>query len=321
MAILKLPDELLLEIFSPLFVPPSATPSDDTRRHHPDGAALPRVSRRFYRLATPGVYTHLDVNFDNPPSNAVLLHRTLSENAGLRSYCRSLRLTLPDPDAETVNGTTGDERAAGMQAAMDMATDLVSWMTHTEDLSVNGHFTHPKTDATMWSLVHTAGRHMSKLEKLSLGKQVWLERVCKVLSEVKQLRTLEIGIGVVMGGHFTHVMALPEGEQVGSSPVTSLSIDYLLALPGNLDRLLLLPAKLEQFAFNGMSPGCYWTWPLSDMISALEPHQTTLRTLHVASGRASGDATNDNSLENQLEGLDLGAFTKFEGITFIAAPI
>ncbi|KAK4203478.1 hypothetical protein QBC40DRAFT_274841 [Triangularia verruculosa] len=319
MTILELPDELLLEIFNPLFVPPSGTPSNKTRRHHQDGAVLPKVCRRFHRLATSSVYTHLDVNFDTSDSSAVLLHRTLSENAELRPYCRTLRLSLPDPDADIINGTSGDERLAGLQAAMLTSMGLVRWLVNTRDLSIDGYFIHPKIEALTWSLVHRAGQHMGRLEKLILGGQVGLERVCEMLCAIKQLRTLEIDIGVIYG-HFTQIMALPEQKQMGSSSITSLSINYLLAHPGNLGRLLLMPANLEHFAFNGMSPGCYWSWPLTDLVSALEPHQTTLQTVHVASGKASSDATNDNILEDQLERLDLGAFTKLEGITLVEAP-
>jgi hypothetical protein len=317
MVILELPDELLLEIFHSLFLPPpSTTPSGETQRHRPHGAALLKVSRRFRRLATPGLYTHLDVNFDDCHSSAALLHRTLSENAELRPYCRSLGLTLPDPDAEPINGTAAGELSAAAQEAMNMASELITWLENTRDLSISGYFIHPKTHVAMWSLARNAAAHMAKLERLSLGKQVWLERVCELLGGVKQLRTLEIGIGVIVED-----IAPPAPELVGSSSVTSLSVDYLLAAPANLNRLLLIPAALKHFAFKGMAPGCYWSWPLDQFVAALEPHQNTLRTLRVASARASGNQTNGNSLEDEVEGVDLGGFRELEGITFVAAPV
>ena len=313
MGILNLPDELLLNIFNRLFTQPqSSTPSGETKRHRPDGAALPQVSRRFHRLATPGLYTHLDVNFDDSHSRATLLYRTLSENPELRPYCRSLRLVLPDPDAETTSGPTSDELSS---EAITTAARMISDLPNTRDLSISGYFTHPQTHEATWALARSAGYNMPQLEKLSLGKQVWIERVRELLGEAKQLKTLEIGIGCVAEG-----IILPAPEMVGSSSVTSLSIDYLLALPGKLDRLLFIPAKLEHFAFKGMYPGCYWGWPLGQMIAALQPHRTTLRTLRVASARASGDVHSDVSLEDQVGDVDLSGFTELEGITFVAAP-
>jgi hypothetical protein len=321
MAILTLPDEILLEIFNNLSIPPPPTaPSGDPKRCSPEGVALLKVSRHFHRLATPGLYTHLDVHFSDADSgdricSAALLHRTLSENPGLRPYCRTLRLTLPDPDYK-IQGHASDQPSAAVQNAMWMAFDMTTWLENTRDLFINGYFIHPKTHVATWDLVHSAGIHMPRLEKLSFGKQVWIERVCEVLVEMKQLRTLEIGIGVAA------VDIIPPAlELIGSSSVTSLSVDYLLALPGNLERLLLVPAALEHFAFRGMAPGCYWSWPLSQMVAALEPHQNSLRTFQVASGRASGDVNNDHSLEDQVDDVDLSGFRQLEGIQFVAAPV
>ncbi|KAK5659551.1 hypothetical protein OQA88_753 [Cercophora sp. LCS_1] len=317
MAILNLPDELLLDIFGHLFTqPPSTIPSDpETKRHRPDGAALPKVSRRFHRLATPGLYTHLDVNFNDSPSSATQLHRTLSEHPSLRPYCRSLRLTLPDPDADAAerDGDMTNEELS--QAATSMATDITTWLSNTRDLSITGYFTRAETHAASWALVQHAGRNMPQLETLSLGKQVWVERVCELLSEFKQLRTLEIGLGCVVED-----IIPPTPELVGSSAVTSLSIDYLLAVPGNLDRLLLIPAALEHFAFRGMAPGCYWSWPLAGMIEALEPHRESLRTFKIASARASGNQRDPETLEDQVQDIDLSGFVRLGGIEFLAAP-
>lgn len=330
MTLLQLPDELLLEIFKPLFSPApapaiTAWASDPETRgwHAPDAAALPKVSRRFYRLATPGLYTHLTINFDAFPTNAARLYRTLSENPELRTYCRSLRIVLPD--TRHYVPVPGDPLAARLQAGYDVQTEIVSWLTNVKDLSVTGHFHSPRLEKATWDLVLAAGQHMPKLEKLSLGVQVGLERLCEVLGEIKQLRTLEIGIGVVMGASgfgvdFTYVMPSPRAEQVGSSAVTSISMDCLLAATSNLDRLLLVPARLEHFAFKGMAPRSYFSGRLSHMISALEPHKATLQTLHVASGRASGFDDLETHLEDEVKDLDLGGFTELKGITFIAAP-
>lgn len=352
MTILKLPDEILLEIFKPLFIPPYPTPLSSNaapKRQVADGAALPKVSRRFYRLSTPAFYTHLNLDFETCPQTAVLLHRTLLENPELRSYCRSLRLTLPDPDAiEPASGTghyydegrdaeRGTEKRLSLETCMEIATDLVTWMTNTRDLCVIGYFTHPQTEAGTWSLVHTATQRMPQLEKLSLGKQVWLERVCNLLSSLSnsepkqqpQLRILEIGIGVIgtwdQGGggvDFNRIMTLPEAEQIGSSPITSVSIDYLLARPENLGRLLLLPTKLEHFAFKGMSPGCYFSWPLVSLVSALESQKTSLRTVQVASGSPTDVDMPIRSAEDQVKDLpeDLAWFKKLAGLTFTTPP-
>lgn len=51
-----------------------------------------------------------------------------------------------------------------------------------------------------------------------------------MLVEVQQLRTLEIGIGVAVED-----VIPPAPELVGSSSVTSISVDYLLVVPGNLE--------------------------------------------------------------------------------------
>ncbi|KAK0622506.1 hypothetical protein B0T14DRAFT_601249 [Immersiella caudata] len=321
MAILRLPDELLLDTFGYLFLPPpSVPPSAEAKPHRPDGASLPNVCRRFHRLATPGLYTHLRFNFEESPSSATQLYRTLSEKPELRPHCRSLRLTLPDPDADLEehmrNGGRLGEVSDATKEIMSMASEMMSWLENARDLFISGYFIHHKTHLATWALVRSAGVHMSKLENLSLGKQVFVERVCDLLVEMKQLRTLEIGIGVAVED-----ITPPAPEVVGSSSVTSISVDYLLAVPENLERLLLLPAALEHFAFRGMSPGAYWSWSLPRMIGAVEPHRDTLRTLQVASGRASGDDYNPHSLEDEVEDVDLSGFKELREITFVAAPV
>lgn len=161
---------------------------------------------------------------------------------------------------------------------------------------------------------------MPKLGKLSLGPQVYIERVCEVLEEMKQLRTLQVGILALRLLNYQQVIPMPRREQIGCSSVTFLAIDYLIARPENLVPLLLLPARLEHFAFNGMAPGCYWAWPLQELITAVEPHQASLRTLRVASGvRMFND---DESLQDQAERLDLASFTELVGgVTFVDPPV
>ncbi|KAM7205151.1 hypothetical protein V8F20_003288 [Naviculisporaceae sp. PSN 640] len=323
MSILQLPDELLLEIFKPLFATaPLTIPVQEEGSpgwHPPIWAALPKVSRRFYRLATPCIYTHLHMNYEKFPANTALLYRTLSENPELRSYCRSLQLTLKYPHAGT------DRLADGSHAAADQAVELVGWLKNVKDLCVMAPFTHPTLGTATWALVRAAGRDMPQLEKLCLGSQLDLESLCEVMSEIKQLRTLEIGVGCVWGASgivadYTRVMTSPKPEQVGSSLVTSLTMHYLLADYGNLFRLLLAPARLEHFAFKGMPHRSYYSGSLSDLISALEPHKTSLRTIQVASGRASGFADLETSLEDEVKDLDLSGFTELKSITFTAAP-
>ncbi|KAK4441991.1 hypothetical protein QBC34DRAFT_419389 [Podospora aff. communis PSN243] len=320
MAMLALPDELLLEIFNNLFLPPPPSPpSGDPKRHCAEGAALPKVCRRFHRLATPGLYTHLDVHFTDaesgdPTYSAKLLHRTLDENSNLHHYCRSLRLILPDPDYQS-QGLPLNRASRPVRDALLMAFNITAWLKNTTNLFISGYFSHSRTHSVSLALVDSVGKHMPRLEKLSIGKQVWLERVWYILREIKQLRSLEIGIGVSATNKH------PRSKFIGSSAITSLSVDYLLAPPLNLERLLLVPEALEHFTFRGMYPGCYWSWPLSQMITAVERHQTSLRTLQVASGRASGDATNDHSLEDEVDDVDLSGFTQLEGIQFVAAPV
>ena len=338
MAILDLPDELLLEIFNPLFVLPRLTQRDKPTAH--PAAAVVRVCRRFNHVATPRLYRHLRVVIsDQSPDRARLLLRTLSENPSFGPYCRVLQLGLPDPgagpfDEHGMPGPLDEESIAELCAAFEVAVNIVIRLRNTTELLVNAYFTSSymnDADPAM-GVVLGAARHMPKLEKLSLGPQVYIHQVCEAFEKISQLRTLEVKILAAPNTlHYTESIPIPPQEKFGCSSVTNLEIDYMLVSPRNLVSLLLYPAKLEHFAFNGMSPGCYWPWPLQDLLTAVEPHKGSLRTLRVAVGlvaRATvndgdsdeGNDVNDQSLQEQVENLDLASFTQLGGITFVDPP-
>ncbi|KAK1756434.1 hypothetical protein QBC47DRAFT_401336 [Echria macrotheca] len=301
MSILRLPDELLVEI-----VNPSATT---------DAAALSRVCHRFYRLSTPVLYRTLDIDLISRPSQAAALHRTLGKNDGLRAYCRVLGLRLP--------GDNSGVDSRRYKVAEDVVGDLISWATGTVELCIDGDYIRPDCREALWDAIRAAVRNMPNLEKLALGardeKQVFLEDIRDFLAQDQgeKLRTLEIGIGV-LSGYSTPMAVAP--SQIGSSCITSLSVGYLLAARVNLAQLLLLPAQLEHFAFVGTSPGCYWSWSLFDLVSGLAPHQASLRTLRVAAPRSHEDSISGEPPFAPGPPVDYSPFKQLKGVTFTAPP-
>lgn len=320
MGILGLPDELLLDIIKSLFAP------DEKGRAPLDGVALARVSSRFYRLATAELYKNLEVDFDRSPNGAQLLHRTLSENPALHSYCYLLQLNFPSPHAPTAKGSM--DTNARFKAATNMAMDIVGWLTDTREMSVDGHFCHPDQYTGIWSIVQRAIRCMAKLNNLSLGTRqlshVSFEKIARVLVEAPQLRTLSIGLGVTESdGGLGQMVLKPTPEMVGSSSITSFSINLLLAVPEALATLLSIPSGLQSFSYRGLSDGevadCFWFPPLQDLLSTLTQHHNTLQTLCVPSPGLNGTNNNKHRFWADIEDVDLSAFTKLEAITVVDA--
>ncbi len=176
--ILQLPEELLADIISAA----SASWPDNINgalvsRLYGHRWALTLVCRRFYRLATPVLYSRLaltmgwvvnDPQFrpssddlpiprDSPGSRAIIcLHRTLAANPSLRGLCQELTLDLADmqwcdPTDDFLH---------------HYASDIVTWLGSTKRLHLHGGLGIRDISPIMMVL-DIASTHMLGLERLA----------------------------------------------------------------------------------------------------------------------------------------------------------
>lgn len=156
--ILHLPDELLIDILTAAAQWPEAI-SDDFYTLYADRRTMTLVCRRFHRLATPLLYSHIVltlgrvVNLDpvhdprrtragpapapqtHPPSKAMrLLHRTMASVPSLRSLCRELVIDASDMH------DGGDDAEPWDSENASLLRDFVNWLTNTESLRLHNAF-------------------------------------------------------------------------------------------------------------------------------------------------------------------------------------
>ncbi len=176
--ILQLPDELLADIISHVAAPwPDNVDRALVSRFHGHRWALTLVCRRFYRLATPVLYSRLALTIDwlvnspqsrqssdslpiprdSPGSRALIcLHRTLAANPSLRGLCKDLILDLTDMQWCDPTDDSLDY----------YASDIVTWLGSTKRLHLHGGLgDHGIAPAMM--VLDIASQHMLGLERLA----------------------------------------------------------------------------------------------------------------------------------------------------------
>ena len=187
--ILQLPDELLADIISRAAAPwPDSLDGALVSGLYGHRRALTLVCRRFYRLATPVLYSRLALTIgsvinssqprrssedppatedslailgDSPGGRAIIcLHRTLAANPSLRGLCQDLTLDLThvlwyDPTNAVLTSYAGH---------------IVIWLDSTKRLHLYGRLG-DRAISPIMLVLDIASRHMLGLERLAYTAQ------------------------------------------------------------------------------------------------------------------------------------------------------
>ncbi|KAF2399314.1 hypothetical protein EJ06DRAFT_80865 [Trichodelitschia bisporula] len=314
-AILKLPDELLILIFSqaacsfPLFETVIRTV-----KAHNNYAAIAAVCRTFYRIALPLLYKRLWIFGSERFSSTQHLHRTLTKRPGLRQYCKAVEVWCPEwymPE---------------YQLEFDTVRDLLSWLPNVRSLSLrDANWLMNIPDRLEYHEVYTLLRHacqhmLPHLEHLYLYygtgsvSDQWIVPPPSyfVVLEMPNLRSF------TLDSMTNWSWILPIGG--GARFVTTLRLPDFSGTPSQFHKLLSWPKVLEHLAFS-LHPRCMEVpWAEDDskyMQAALNLHRGSLKTLLTASSRLwvlgpDVDTEGPGSQWNWLPRIDLSAFSKLE---------
>lgn len=168
--ILSLPDEVMLSIFEDITHHPGLDQDFEDNvyynfHHHVTCIRdLVLVCRRFRRLATPFLYSHLAVghpSLSEMDAAGLLLHRTLKENPALRPLCNRLAITVMRFHSD----------AGPTQIPWEVVVDLQDWLGATvKNLRIAGCFKIMGLGDGKygWDQVRMALHKMTSLERLTL---------------------------------------------------------------------------------------------------------------------------------------------------------
>ena len=187
--ILQLPDELLADIISDVAAPwPDNLDGAPVSGLYAHRWALTVVCRRFYRLATPVLYSRLALTIgwvvnnpqlrrssedlpaagdrlasprDSPGGRAIIcLHRTLAANPSLRGLCKDLTLDL-----------TAMQWCGPAGGFLDYyASDIATWLSNTKRLHLYGGLGNLNISPIM-VVLDIASIHMPGLKRLAYTAQ------------------------------------------------------------------------------------------------------------------------------------------------------
>jgi hypothetical protein len=184
--ILRLPDELLLRIFS------IATSHSNFGRkrisNHPTCIALSTACHRFNYLISVILYRDVNIRMSCYEGNSLLLrratrclHRTLKEKPSFRKNCRSLSIHIGYSSRNAV--------------LVPYLMDLVAWLTSTKVFSMHGGF---EVERDKRLLFKTAVQHMPMLEEISFSRDMDLRQVYETVISLSHLKVLKLsGIPVL----------------------------------------------------------------------------------------------------------------------------
>ncbi|KAJ5187163.1 hypothetical protein N7449_010157 [Penicillium cf. viridicatum] len=258
--ILKLPDELLCMIISPM------APIIDDHAYlrelyqpYEMAVALSLVCKRFYRITVPYLYAELVINtghntWRRPTQISKDLHRTFRENPLLWKLCRHLTVTYDKSNIDNLYAVT----------------DCLTWLTAAKSLTFWG-----LEGKKAWGLLQLATEHISGCNILSLDANyrynLHLPFVIDALGDFKSgflpnLQTLKLG-GVSIYGD--QICREELREKTGTAPFTKLQLRSFLLTPKSLEALVRWPRRLEEFELKYSSgddfatSGLYSGWSLA----------------------------------------------------------
>ncbi|KAJ5977500.1 hypothetical protein N7501_000842 [Penicillium viridicatum] len=299
--ILKLPDELLSMIISPMT--PIIDDDEYLREQYQPyemAVALSLVCQRFYRLTVPYMYAKLVINTSyytwmRPMHISKYLHRTFRENPLLWKFCRHLAVSYDKSNIDNLYAVT----------------DCLTWLTAARSLTFWG-----LEGKKAWELLRLSAEHISGCNILSLDSNyrynLHLPSVIDALGDFKSgflpnLQTLKLG-GVSIYGD--QICQDELREKAGTAPFTKLQLRSFLLTPKSLEALVRWPRRLEEFELKYSSgddfatSGLYNAWSLATLQPILYIHRKTLRSIKLYGLNKNG-----------FDGFDLREFENLEKLS------
>lgn len=177
--ILRLPDEVLLQIFTETTT--CSCPDFNQRANdHPISVSLSTTCRRFNRLVVSILYRNICLSISHYKDDLLMLcraigclHRTMKENPSLRSKCRSLSIHIGD--------------GANNVTLASYLMDLVVWLKNTRVLSIRESSEAGNGDL----LFKTAAQHMPMLEEVYLSWGLDLMQMHEIFIDLSHLRIFD----------------------------------------------------------------------------------------------------------------------------------
>ncbi|XXG96640.1 Dolichol phosphate-mannose biosynthesis regulatory protein [Hypoxylon texense] len=279
--VLQLPNEILHNIFSFLreFEPEPAdwTPCGTNRDFRRDMTAVLLSCRRFNRVAERLMYRSLDVFL--VPSNyhekhSLQFYRSVTARPERLTYCRTLSLRLPwcpttlSPGKVSLLPTTEDV--------------VISRSGNAQRLTLDGRF--PIKE--IWDVPSKISKYMPQLESIELSRNGGVEIIRLVEGlDLPMLKSLHIRREAGTNNDDPRQVNKWQNK-LGTSPITSLSIEQYVQQPEPLTSVVRWPRALERFCFrpttkaNRRPPPDYIDFEIiHDM---LLPHKETLRHVEIA---------------------------------------
>ena len=174
--IARLSDELLNEIFI------YALSGKLWRSRFPQRAlTLSKVSKRFYRIVQPLMYSAIDLKSHNiaPPCKAAtLLHRAMKENQALASMVRTLFVHI-------------EYRTAGAGNSFTIARELLDFVRNVESFELYGGYDRPKT----WPMIKSAFKNWPRIKHVTLSMEkmdLFTTPVCELILATPSLRIMTL---------------------------------------------------------------------------------------------------------------------------------
>lgn len=205
---MRLPDELLQDIIYRVvprhsFYNPAGRPD-----HYAPYVALTKTCRRFHRLATPMMYSGLNIcigsesispYFDKYPVEVMRkLLRSFEENSHLGEFCERLNIMLRHERRLELDHWDDPEMpefplAADAEVEVEMITALAALLTGTKSVEIIGDIHRYKE---IWTILRTASANMPRLETVRLNEYggAAYGPICDSVSRAGTLKCLDVSL-------------------------------------------------------------------------------------------------------------------------------
>ncbi|KAF2814852.1 uncharacterized protein BDZ99DRAFT_549055 [Mytilinidion resinicola] len=286
--LLRLPNELLIEILTLAVGRKDMALDDDQSKDHKTAWSLTLVCKRISGISYPLLYRTID--FMSPTLESLipmsragrLLSRSLCANPELSAMCRELVVWIPSIES-------GYSRDSDYEAA----TTLLTQLTNIQNFqSFNGL----QNSDSVWRMLDQIFPHMPRITDLTMSQDyipIFMERLFKPDNRFPALRRLHI-VGCLAFSSSNIHDAVWLKDRI--PPIMDLNIHDFRGSSQDFAAFLSWLEALENLTFHPDKDA----WSLSLFQGFLEPHRSTLKSLYI------GDQGN---VDNRL---DLTGYPKLE---------
>ncbi|KAF2501361.1 hypothetical protein BU16DRAFT_197041 [Lophium mytilinum] len=301
-SLLRLPNELLLEILTLAIGRKNTQLDNDRSKDHWTAWSLTQVCKRISEIAYPLLYRNID--FMSPTLCSLLpistagnqLSHSLYANPSLGAMCKELVIWIPPIEDKWI-GNMGDNDYQLCEYVA--ATDLLTKLPNVQNLeSCNA----VENSDHVWRMLEAAFDNMPRITDLTISQDygsIFIERLFTPATRFPALRRLHI-VGCL--AFSSSNIADAAWFQAPLAPLTALNIHDFAGSPSDFATFLSWPQALSDLTFHPDKA----TFTLSDFQAILAPHQSTLKKLYV------GDLGRTNNR------LDLTDFPKLGTLNFPA---